>query len=440
MKKFLRRAGTVVVAAAVSAAPAAAQTGGRGPSPASLGQGREVPATGQDLILSLDLTEAYDQDISRSVAGIAPALFQGSGAYSVLTPQLDFATRGGRTQVAATASSSARYYQDPHQFVITGHSVGVGLATQVTPQTSVSFSQSVAYSSVLFSDLFASVAAPTPGDAASPASNYALTQTRSLVSATRAGVTRKITERSAVLAKGGFRYDDFIGQQTGYADVRSLDAGGQFTYSLSRDLTLRLGYTFKQGQFAGSAPTTEHIGDMGVDYTRPLSRTRKTALTFHLGPTAANGAVVGGATEEVRRQYRLIGDATVIHQMGRTWSLKGTYLREMGYIAGFQSPVFTGAYAATASGLVNRRAQMTLSAAYSSGESALTGSSAGFTTYTGDARLLVALSSLWAVSVDYLFYYYDFSGGMQLPLGVAPGLTRNGVRAGLTMRVPVRHR
>ena len=47
----------------------------------------------------------------------------------------------------------------------------------------------------------------------------------------------------------------------------------------------------------------------------------------------------------------------------------------------------------------------------------------------------------WAAYVEYLFYFYEFGEGSSLlPPGVPSGLTRNGVRAGLTLWIPVRHR
>src|SRR3954469_8048554 len=101
MKHIYRRAGIVAVAAVISAAPAAAQVSERGP--AFFARNRTVSPTGEDLSVSVDLVEAYDQDVSKSVADIAPTLFQGSGLYTMLTPQLTFQTRGGHVQFATTA-------------------------------------------------------------------------------------------------------------------------------------------------------------------------------------------------------------------------------------------------------------------------------------------------------------------------------------------------
>ena len=396
--------------------------------------------TGQDLNLTLDLTEAYDQDVAAKVGNIPISLFQGSGLYTMATPHLDFDTNSGRVKLLVALGSSERYYPDLHQIIVASSSAGVGFSVQLTPQTSVSLDQSVGYSTALFNGMFAGVA-PVPGETALPASNNALTGNRSVAYATTAGFTHTISRRTAVLVHAGYRYDDFIGEQIGYADVRSQDVGGQFTYAVSRDLKLRLGYTFRKGQYIGSPITTEHNMDIGVDYTRPISKTRKTTIALSLGPSFANGSLPSDPTLEIKRQFRAIGEATLTHRIGRTWSLKGNYRRGLGYIEGFQTPLYTVAYSASAGGFLSRRTDLTLSAAYSTGESALVGATDQFTTYSGDLRFRRVLNATWATYAEYLFYYYQFGPGVVVPPGVPPGLTRNGVRVGLTMQMPVmRHK
>ena len=102
--------------------------------------------------------------------------------------------------------------------------------------------------------------------------------------------------------------------------------------------------------------------------------------------------------------------------------------------------MFSAAYGAAVTGYVSRRVDVSLSAAYSSGDSGLNAVQTQFTTYTGDARVRFGLNRILAFNVEYLFYYYKFDNGIPLPPDVPPYLTRNGVRTGLTMFVPVRHR
>jgi hypothetical protein len=351
-----------------------------------------------------------------------------------------FQSHGGHWQLNVTSGSNVRYYGDLNQVIVTNYSGGVGLSAQLTRWTSLSLNQSAAYAPSLVYGLagLSNDAAASTGYVTPSASNYVLDTKRSFAYATSASLTHNITQRAALMVSSNVRYSVFTVRDPNYPDVRSRDVGGRFSYALNRNLKVRLGYTFRQGQYVGSPRSTEHNLDIGVDYTLPLSSTRKTTVSFGLGPTVAKGVVLN-VLPEVRRQYRMVGNATLSHQMGRTWSVEGTYRRGMGYIEGLKIPVFTGTYSATAGGFLTRRMDLSFSGGYTTGESALTGTASPFATYSADARLRVALNSTWAAYVEYLFYDYRFSAGIQLPPGVGSGAARHGVRTGVTLRIPMGH-
>jgi hypothetical protein len=125
--------------------------------------------------------------------------------------------------------------------------------------------------------------------------------------------------------------------------------------------------------------------------------------------------------------------------MGRTWVARGTYHRGLGYIEGVLQPVYTSSYGAKTEGYLNRRLDLALSASYATGESALVGTPSPFETYTAQARARFAIGRKWATYGEYLFYYYKFGSGFELPVGVPSGLQHGGLRAGLTLWIPVRH-
>ena len=107
---------------------------------------------------------------------------------------------------------------------------------------------------------------------------------------------------------------------------------------------------------------------------------------------------------------------------------------------GLRGPVYTNGFMATVDGLLGRRWDVLASAGFSDGESALARNASTFDTYTASVRARYALSSLWALYGEYLYYYYDFRGSAQLPVGVPPVLERNGLRIGLTLWAPVKSR
>jgi hypothetical protein len=298
-------------------------------------------------------------------------------------------------------------------------------------------SQGVSYSQDLFYGLFPGSASPLAVDASRSASTYDASTKRSLVYTGTASITQKLSERASLVFDADLGYEHFKGLDSVYPDLRTQGARGHLLYSLSKGLRLRVGYGLKRGQFLGTPAISEQDLDIGLDYTRPLSRTRKTTMTFTLTPAITNGTLLSGVTD-LRRQYKLIGDASIVRQIGRTWNVSANYRRGAGYyVEGVQSRIFTEAYGAGANGLLSRRTDLSVSAAYSTGQPELTTQPAAFSTYTGNVRFRFALGRTWATYGEYVFYYYKFDQGFQLPAGIPPQFTRNGVRAGLTLWLPM---
>jgi hypothetical protein len=323
---------------------------------------------------------------------------------------------------------------------LSSYSIGAGFTTRFGSGTTLSVNQGLTYAPALLYGLLAGVTAPTLGDAVPQAGNYALDREGSYASASAVMLTQRLTSRADLTFMSTYATTKFTGVNTQYQDVEVADGGGRFTYSLSRDLRLRLGYTYRASQFKGSPQTTEQNLDIGIDYVRPLSKTRKTTFMFRAGPTQASAPNVSTGSTDLRQQYRIFVDAAVMHQMARTWSVQGSYHRGLGYIEGFPGPIYSGAYTASTTGFLNRRTDLSLSAAYSDGDSALNGTPMQFTTYTGNVRARYALNRLWATYAEYLFYYYNFNRNFVVLPGIPPGMTRNGVRVGVTLWIPVRQR
>jgi hypothetical protein len=392
----------------------------------------------QKLDVTIDTVEAYDQDVVVHSGDTAFSLFQGSGFYTTVTPSIDFSSTRERFQIGISAGSNARYYGDLHETVLANHSVGAGLMVHLSPDTSVSFNQGVTYAPGLLYGLFASVTVPTLGSAVPAASNYKLNNESFYSSASTASLTHRLARRTTAEFTADLKFTTFTAQNTSYPDMRTEGVGGRLLYSLSRGVALRVGYGYRQANYVGSPRSTQQNLDIGLEYTRNLSRTRKATWAFSVGPTKANAPLLIGSPD-VRQQYRVVADASLTYEMGRTWRLQGTFHRGLGYIEGLQGPVFTEAYAASSTGYLNRRTDFSITAAYSTGESALTGTPSEFATYTGDARLRYAVTRNWATYIEYLYYYYNFNRAL-LPPGLPPGLTRNGVRTGVTLWIPtMRH-
>jgi hypothetical protein len=176
--------------------------------------------------------------------------------------------------------------------------------------------------------------------------------------------------------------------------------------------------------------------EAGVDYGRPLSASRRLSLGAYVGSSILQ---LPDALEGTSRRYNQLSTrATLTYPFGRTWHAGAVYLRGVEYVPGLIEPVSKDSFTTSIDGSLTRRVDVLASAAYSNGKSALNVGSSTFETYTGDVRLRYALTRAFSTYVEYLYYFYDSHGSTPLAPGIASGLERKGVRAGLTLRVSPR--
>lgn len=436
---MFRKAVVVALGVVASYAPAAlAQTPVPGTFRPVFGGASADQAKGTNLNMTVDLAQAYDDNVLADPGGISLAPVQTSGFYTVVTPQVDLAARGDRVQLFVTAGSGARRYQDSQSFFITNHSFATGLNAQFSKQTTMSLNQSVGYTPSYLYGLFASLAPPLPGDVVPSAPDYAVDTVRSYTYVTTAGLIHQLTPRAALSFDGVFHRSDVVGTAAGYSDLRSYEAGSRFAYSVSRNAKLHIGYKYRAAEYSAVLRPIEHDIDMGLEYSRALSRTRRSSFALTMGPALIDDTPSGSEPDSVRRHYRLRASAFLNRQIARTWSVQGGYQRGLGFIEGLEAPVYTDALTTTVSGFLNRRVDVSLMAAATAGDLLVAGAQSAFTTSTGTARWRVALGRTTAAYVEYMVYRYNFGQDVHLPPGVPPVMTRNSVRAGLTIWIPVR--
>lgn len=394
--------------------------------------------------LMFTTTEAYDQNVLGDANAPLQQALQRGGMFTELTGEMNYRVTGRRVEFASTAGTTFRYYQDQDQVLGVGHHVGAGETIKVSPQTSVALNQTVAYSPSYLYGLYASIAPPGPGQV-NVASNYAVNDNPSYSYGTDVTVTQQFGPRNTFAAHVGGQYVDFVHATqftAGIApnrDLLSYDAGGKFTHGISRDLQFNFGYTFRRAEYLDGSFPTEHDLDFGIQYDHPLSRTRRTYVRINTGSVMLQAPAPGDPVGVLRPQYRLAGDVALSTQFGRTWQAQGGYRRGVSFIEGLPTPMLTDGVTATASGLLTRRTNLLLTAAYSVGQPSIRNVSRGITTYTADARTSFAVSRTWAFFVEYLYYFYDFSNEV-VPVGAPPRVARNSARVGLMLWLPMRHR
>jgi hypothetical protein len=210
----------------------------------------------------------------------------------------------------------------------------------------------------------------------------------------------------------------------------SQSGGVHYRHGVSKNLGVKFGYERADSTFgATNDRIANHIIDAGLDFTKPLSLTRRTSLTFSVGPSMLD--------QNGSRQFRVVGDVAVSHEIGRTWAARATYHRGVGMVAGLNSAVFSDGFGAALEGLLTRRLDFAAMTSFSTGEFTQTVAANNYNTYQASVRLRAALQQSTAVFVEYVAYRYEFDSRLGLPLGVPGSLVRQGVRTGLSLWLPL---
>ena len=432
--------------------PAWAQgTGSDRPFKGALFGGNRPVNSAQSLDMSLSLLEAYDDDVFADVGStVSSPTSRGVGGYfTALQSGFEYKHSGQRLSVGASGASVFRYYPELRKVRSVAHTMGAGFSTRLARRTTLLLNQTVAYSPSYLFGLFPGIAPVEPGDAMTSAPDFAANNANNAnnIESYRYGTTATLTQgfspRMTLAITGDSQYTNYLHETAVQTDVQSSGIGGEVSYRRSKNTAVRIGYRYRDGNLGNAAvagSTNEHALNVGATYSRLVSASRRVFLAFNVGPSAINVLENDDGTPALARLYRAAGDAMMGYQFGRAWQARGTYRRGLELVAGLTRPVFTDAFTAMVDGLLTSRLDLQMSAGYSSGQSAVARTAPRFDTYTGDVRLRYALAQSSAVHIEYLYYFYDFSGYMQPRPGTPSRLERNGVRAGLTLQVPALRR
>jgi len=225
-------------------------------------------------------------------------------------------------------------------------------------------------------------------------------------------------------------YDHRTSEYAGIQDRVEQTGSFRFTRSLSRDLSLRLGYGYTEARYLANTNYQSHNLDTGVDYSRDLSLTRRTKLSF------STGAAVVRQNQTTR--YEAIGSARLGREIGRTWNADLTYQRNVGFLDSVREPTFYDALSAGIGGLITRKVSFRSSVGTTRGVIGITTQPGnGFNAWTGGAGINVALTRNLALGVNYTLYHYNFEENAVLLTGFRPQANRHSVSVTLNAWAPV---
>ena len=317
----------------------------------------------------------------------------------------------------------------PHGFLSGDLRVGFG------QNTSLRFSQQVIYSEYYRFQMYPTLLGPDDDGALVGNPDLELFARTSLRYGSTVGFDHQLDRRSSFSASYSFGMVD-------YRDEVNPDwknHGGVVGYQrrLSTHANLRLGYGYRTADTRTDAtPRKLHDINVGVDYSRALSFSRRTSLSFGTGSAVVVTDDLSVPEGDPRAKLHFLGNAMLTHEIARTWTAYAAYNRALMFREGFDDPFLTDAVSIGLTGLVTRRLDVSVigSMAFASQD---VGDKNRYDSVVASAQARYALSQYLAAYARFVYYTYEFEEGIPLEPGLANSLDRRGVRVGLTATLPL---
>jgi hypothetical protein len=346
--------------------------------------------------------------------------------------------RPGLVSLAASAGLSWRYYPGIGNWTSSRHAASAAFSTGLARRTRLSLRQSVGYAPRYTFGFFPALVDEDIGDdLLLPDDDFVVLPRKRYSSTSSAGLNHALGRTSSIDLSYAFRWANFLDDDLAR---RAHRARVQYRRGVTRHAGMRFGYGYQEALYArNDHPIRTHSLDIGMDYGRWLSLTRRTSLGFGTGST-----LVGRQREDVERgldtrrtRFVATGSASLLHQIGRSWQAQASYARRVRFIDGFADPVLYDSAAATIGGYLNRRVRVSGVGAYSSGRFGLGRADNRLGVYTASGQVDVGLTRHMALYSQIFYYRYRLGAEVRLPEGLEPSLERSGVRVGLTTWVPL---
>jgi len=389
---------------------------------------RNETQEGRHLALEWLFQSAYDDDVATAnSAGPTDPRLQVGGGFGSLGAGLSYSSRNRRSSVRFDANSTGAYYPDLHEINGVDASTQFGMTRIIGRRGEVSLFQAARYRPYYQMRTLGALSPADPSAPVLPDRSEALTSGNWKEAEGSIRLSRRLGRRNSLTSDYSYRVSALSGRESPFSWQM---ANVRFTGGLTRFVGLRVGYGYgiaRDGTQASDPRTTTHNIDLGLDYRRSLSRSRRTTLTVATGGTVVE--YLG------HPEYRFTIDSGLTRQFGRTWDARVSYQRGVQFVEGFTGPFYAHNVGANLGGRVSRRTSLTLSTGYSTGHLGLDVSGSRYTTYLASARYGLAVSDAWTLNAQYFFYRYTFGELAEIPVRLPRELNRNGLRVGLTGRL-----
>jgi hypothetical protein len=426
-------------AVVLTAFAASAQTPGRPDRPYRGLFGPDTSTAGEVLSVNGSVSAGYDTDVvaeqddpslppSESPFRIRDAV------YSMVAGGLNYSRDSDKVDLGASLFSSARYYPSVSDFMMPSYGAAVGASLALTDRTQFSANEAVSYQPWQVLAYFPTLFDAQLGHTLLPNQDFATGANEYWNYMTSVGLTHQLSQRTVLAATYAYQFSDFTANGSAFnGDFASQIAWARLSRGITRNLGWHAGYGYTEARYLGTGGRYRgDTLDIGLDYSRALSITRRTKLSFSTGATAIR--------EGDYTRYQAMGTAILNREVGRSWLAAAAYTRNVAFIESMRTPYFYDGINLGLTGLITRRLSFQSGAGATSGTLGVVPGAShgnGFDTAYGSLGLAFAISRHLSASVDYVFYAYSMDPAAFLNYGLAPNLNRQGVRVSLNAWAPI---
>jgi hypothetical protein len=347
---------------------------------------------------------------------------------------LSYRVAGARASLFASGQAGGTYYAslEGDDRYLTRYSGSLGASFQLGASTSLGVTQSLSRQPYYLLASFPPVFEGEPGVAppVPPVDAGAGVRTEQrLFSATAVSLTQGLGRRASFFANYG---GQFYASASGAYDANSQSGGAGFRFALARGLGLRLGYAYAEFRFGDPTDadrTRSHTADVGIDYSRALSFSRRTSLAFSTGTSAV--------VYQDQTHYNVTGNLRLAHEIGRTWQASIGYTRGVVFLDTLREPGFADSVTLGIGGMANRRVRLQASLSGAAGNAGFGAGAADFNTAVASTSMQVGLSRYAGLSFSYAYYRHWASAGAVLAEGVRRQIDRQSLQVSINLWAPL---
>jgi opacity protein-like surface antigen len=387
----------------------------------------------QLLAATVSVSGAYDENLLADRLGFRPSVLRNpnagrAGWLGIGSGALSYHFDGDRLNITSTAATSAREYQSSPGRLLWRHDADADVSLRVVSGLTVGMAGGYHPYNNQLASLFTPLSLAGPLFGEPPDLDLLAPQQHHLAYTGTAAYTYQLSRRNSASVNYAY-HDSEIPRLARHFNSHAAGAG--LTFGVARGVALHLGYGYRAALHPSGegARAESHTLDLGVDYNRPLSFSRRTMLML------STGAV--GTENRNARHYRLVGVGGLRHEIGQTWEASVAYDRNTRFLEIWADPVVSDSLTFGLGGFVSRRMEIHFGARGAEGDIGFGAFPRHFTAANGTANLSYALTRNLRFGVDYVYSQYRFGSGIALPPEWLNDIKRQRVSVSLSAWMPL---